>query len=543
MSKFFTSLQIKLLLVFSIVFAVTLASTGIYLKYSASYAIRNVGNSIELTRAKQVENIISELYLQRNWDELQNTVERLGFLTNQQIVVTNSQGQVVANSEDLKLESRLKARRRPQREMTVNLEGSEKSKRAIDNTTKEEINKKIADAKLEETYGLDKPTTDDELIASLKQKVELGYITQEEANNWLPPRIRRKPITIDLVNNVSEIGHIRILPLENLQLDDGNNSTLANFQPRIANIAPLLDKSLIFSGIGAGIIGIIIISLLSRRLFRSVQHLTVAAKQISDGDFSQRISDTGKDEIGQLSKTFNMMADRLENTNIHRKNLMADIAHEIRTPVSNIQGYIEAVKDNVITPNTETIDIIHEQVTHLSKLIEDLRLLALTESDSLKLQISHESIQELIEKCISANNLTISDKKLDIHFDINNSLPLVEIDRTRMLQVFDNIVGNAITHTPEKGKISISVKSSSKNTITIFITNSGSNISEKDIPYIFDRFYRVDQSRTRLTGGSGLGLPIAKQLVNAHNGNLKVESKQDDNYPETTFIITLPKKQ
>ena len=558
MSKFFTSLQIKLLIVFSIVFAITLVSTGIYLKYSANFTIRNVSNSIELTKAKQVENIISELYLRQDWDELQNTVERLGSLTNQQIVVTNSQGKIVADSEDLKLMSRLKARRLSQRETMARLEGPENRRRANANTTSIEksIEKKLdgaikagkitqeeSEAKLKETYGLDKRTTDDELIVSLKQKVELGYITQEEANNWLPPRIRRKPITIDLVNNVSEIGHIRILPLENLQLDNGNNLTLANFQPRISNIAPLLDKSLIFSGIGAGIIGIIIISLLSRRLFKSVQHLTIAAERISDGDFSQRISETGKDEIGQLSKTFNMMADRLENTNIHRKNLMADIAHEIRTPVSNIQGYIEAVKDNVITPNTKTIDIIHGQVTHLSKLIEDLRLLALTENDSLKLQISHESIQELIEKCISANNLTISNKKLDVHLDINNSLPLVEIDRTRMLQVFDNIIGNAITHTPKKGKISISVKFSKNNTITIFITNSGSSISEKDIPYIFDRFYRVDQSRSRLTGGSGLGLPIAKKLVNAHNGNLKVESKQDDNYPETTFIITLPKKQ
>jgi len=520
MSKFFTSLQIKLLIVFSIVFAITLVSTGIYLKYSANFTIRNVSNSIELTKAKQVENIISELYLRQDWDELQNTVERLGALTNQQIVVTNSQGKIVADSEDLKLMtvfSRLKARRLSQRGTMARLEGSENRRRANANTTS--IEKSIDGA------------------------IKAGKITQEEANNWLPPRIRRKPITIDLVNNVSEIGHIRILPLENLQLDNGNNLTLANFQPRISNIAPLLDKSLIFSGIGAGIIGIIIISLLSRRLFKSVQHLTIAAERISDGDFSQRISETGKDEIGQLSKTFNMMADRLENTNIHRKNLMADIAHEIRTPVSNIQGYIEAVKDNVITPNTKTIDIIHGQVIHLSKLIEDLRLLALTENDSLKLQISHESIQELIEKCISANNLTISDKKLDVHLDINNSLPLVEIDRTRMLQVFDNIIGNAITHTPKKGKINISVKFSKNNTITIFITNSGSSISEKDIPYIFDRFYRVDQSRSRLTGGSGLGLPIAKKLVNAHNGNLKVESKQDDNYPETTFIITLPKKQ
>ena len=501
MNKFFSSLQIKLLIVFSIVFAITLTSTGIYLKYSANFAIRNVSNSIELTRAKRVENIISELYIQQNWDGLQNTIERLGILTNQQIVVTNSQGQIVADSENLKLESKLKARRLTQR-------GSK---------------------------------TRDEFIATIKQRVELGYITQEEANYWMPPRIRRNPITIDLVNNVSEIGHVRILPLENLQLVT-DNSSLSNFQPRIANIAPLLDKSLIISGVGAGIIGIILISLLSKRLFRSVQHLTVAAKRISDGDFSQRISETGKDEIGELSKTFNMMADRLENTNIHRKNLMADIAHEIRTPVSNIQGYIEAVKDNVIPPNTETIDIIHGQVTHLSKLIEDLRLLALTESDSLKLQISHESIQELVEKCISANNLIISEKKLDLLLKFSDSLPLVEIDRTRILQVLDNIVGNAITHTPVQGQINISVKSSNKNTISFFITNSGSSISEKDIPYIFDRFYRVDQSRTRTTGGSGLGLPIAKQLINAHNGDLKVESNQDKKEPETTFIITLPKK-
>ena len=223
MSKFFTSLQIKLLIVFSIVFAITLVSTGIYLKYSANFTIRNVSNSIELTKAKQVENIISELYLRQDWDELQNTVERLGALTNQQIVVTNSQGKIVADSEDLKLMtvfSRLKARRLSQRGTMARLEGSENRRRANANTTSIEksIEKKLdgaikagkitqeeSEAKLKETYGLDKRTTDDELIASLKQKVELGYITQEEANNWLPPRIRRKPITIDLVNKNSAI--------------------------------------------------------------------------------------------------------------------------------------------------------------------------------------------------------------------------------------------------------------------------------------------------------------------------------------------------
>ena len=335
MNRFFSSLQIKFLIVFSIVFAITLASTGIYLKYSANFAIRNVGDSIEQTRAKQVENIISELYLQQDWDDLQNTVEQLGILTDQQIIVTNSQGQVVADSQNLNFESKLKVRRLKQREANI-------SRKKTDNRKN---NKNILPKQ-------------DELIAAIKQKVESGLITQEEANSWMPPQIRRNPITIDLVNNVSEIGHVRILPLESLQLAT-DNSTLSNLQPRLANIAPILDKSLIISGVGAGIIGIIIISLLSRRLLRSVHHLTLAAKRISNGDFSQRIAETGKDEIGELNKTFNMMTDRLENTNIHRKNLMADIAHEIRTPVSNIQGYIEAVKDNVLPTNTKTIDIIH----------------------------------------------------------------------------------------------------------------------------------------------------------------------------------------
>ncbi len=486
MNRFFSSLQIKFLIVFSIVFAITLASTGIYLKYSANFAIRNVGDSIEQTRAKQVENIISELYLQQDWDDLQNTVEQLGILTDQQIIVTNSQGQIVADSQNLNFESKLKVRRLKQREANISRKNQ---------------------------YTM--PHIHEDASWSCVYYVTPTY----DANLYF-----KDP-----------------LPLERLQLAT-DNSTLSNLQPRLANIAPILDKSLIISGVGAGIIGIIIISLLSRRLLRSVHHLTLAAKRISNGDFSQRIAETGKDEIGELNKTFNMMTDRLENTNIHRKNLMADIAHEIRTPVSNIQGYIEAVKDNVLPPNTKTIDIIHGQVTHLSKLIEDLRLLALTESDSLKLQISHESIQELIEKCISANNLIISEKNLEIHLKFSDSLPLIEIDRTRILQVLDNIVGNAITHTTEKGRINISVKSTSKNTISIFIANSGSSISEKDMPYIFDRFYRVDQSRTRTTGGSGLGLPIAKQLINAHNGDLKVESNQDEKEPETTFIITLPKK-
>jgi uncharacterized membrane protein affecting hemolysin expression len=119
MNRFFSSLQIKFLIVFSIVFAITLASTGIYLKYSANFAIRNVGDSIEQTRAKQVENIISELYLQQDWDDLQNTVEQLGILTDQQIIVTNSQGQIVADSQNLNFESKLKVRRLKQREANI----------------------------------------------------------------------------------------------------------------------------------------------------------------------------------------------------------------------------------------------------------------------------------------------------------------------------------------------------------------------------------------------------------------------------------------
>ena len=223
MNRFFSSLQIKFLIVFSIVFAITLASTGIYLKYSANFAIRNVGDSIEQTRAKQVENIISELYLQQDWDDLQNTVEQLGILTDQQIIVTNSQGQVVADSQNLNFESKLKVRRLKQREANI-------SRKKTDNRKN---NKNILPKQ-------------DELIAAIKQKVESGLITQEEANSWMPPQIRRNPITIDLVNNVSEIGHVRILPLESLQLAT-DNSTLSNLQPRLANIAPILDKSLILS--------------------------------------------------------------------------------------------------------------------------------------------------------------------------------------------------------------------------------------------------------------------------------------------------------
>ncbi len=200
MNRFFSSLQIKFLIVFSIVFAITLASTGIYLKYSANFAIRNVGDSIEQTRAKQVENIISELYLQQDWDDLQNTVEQLGILTDQQIIVTNSQGQIVADSQNLNFESKLKVRRLKQREANI-------SRKKTDNRKN---NKNILPKQ-------------DELITAIKQKVESGLITQEEANSWMPPQIRRNPITIDLVNNVSEIGHVRILPLERLQLATDNS--------------------------------------------------------------------------------------------------------------------------------------------------------------------------------------------------------------------------------------------------------------------------------------------------------------------------------
>ena len=308
-------------------------------------------------------------------------------------------------------------------------------------------------------------------------------------------------------------------------------------EPPISRLVSTLNDALLWTGIFAGIAGVLAVTLASRRILSPVRSLSNAARRLGQGDFSQRVEGRSRDEIGQLSRTFNAMVESLQNDEIQRKNLMADIAHELRTPISNIQGYLEAMKDGLVQPDSKTLDVIHQEVIHLSHLIEDLRLLALAESGSLRLNLEQARIEDALQQAQEAFKAQADAKGIMLTSSIQEHLPTVNIDRVRIRQVMSNLLDNAVRHTDEGGRIIISANLTKDNHIEVTVEDKGEGIPAEDLPYVFDRMYRVDPSRTRSTGGAGLGLTIAKSLVQAHGGAIRVESLLGKG---SKFTFTLP---
>jgi two-component system sensor histidine kinase BaeS len=291
----------------------------------------------------------------------------------------------------------------------------------------------------------------------------------------------------------------------------------------VSRLASAVNRSLFWSGLLAVGGGILLIGLLSRRILAPVQSLTVAAQQLGKGDLKQRVSDEAPGEIGQLARTFNVMAENLEKAEQQRRSLVADVAHELRTPLSNIQGYLEAVKDGLMQPDEKTVDTIYQQVVHVVQLVEDLRVLAMAESGTLRLQQEAGSLNELLNQTADAFRPRAEAKGVDLSVQVPPDLPDVPMDRTRIAQVVANLLENALFHTPEGGSVTLSAQNGNS-AVTVAVNDTGSGISSEDLDLVFERFYRVDPSRARSTGGTGLGLTIAKKLIEAHGGSIGVES-------------------
>jgi signal transduction histidine kinase len=275
---------------------------------------------------------------------------------------------------------------------------------------------------------------------------------------------------------------------------------------------------------------------LSRRILAPVRALTTTAHKLGKGDFTQRVAIKDKGELGELADTFNSMANDLERTESLRRNMVADIAHELRTPLSNVSGYLEAIRDDVVKPDIATISSLSEEVDLLSRLVNDLQELTLADAGELRLIRQTEDIAHLVRQSVTAVQTRVAEKGLVIQTEIQDALPAVFIDYQRISQVLRNYLANAIIHTPFGGRISVSATSTGPE-IEIAVADTGEGIPAQDLPNMFERFYRVDKSRTRARGGSGLGLTIAKRLVEAHGGKVGVESKEGKG---SRFSFTLP---
>ncbi|MFC2022961.1 HAMP domain-containing protein, partial [Chloroflexota bacterium] len=204
-----------------------------------------------------------------------------------------------------------------------------------------------------------------------------------------------------------------------------------------------------------------------RRELRPVRVLASAARRLGEGDLSQRVPEGGRSELGLLSNTFNTMAEGLDKAERQRRNLMADVAHELRTPLFNIQGYMEGIKDGTFEPDTDTIGIVHQQVGQLASLVEDVRTLALAESRKLPLDIQLHSITDVLERCVADFRPRAGLKGLSLQMSVDVDLPPVPMDRTRVSQVVGNLLQNAIFHTPSGGEVVISARKAAFNRVSI----------------------------------------------------------------------------
>jgi len=229
------------------------------------------------------------------------------------------------------------------------------------------------------------------------------------------------------------------------------------------------------------------------------------------------------------------MAGDLERAEQLQHNMVADIAHELRTPLSNIKGYLEAVRDGVAKADTDTIRSIEEEAALLSRLVDDLQELSLAEAGELKLVCQAEDVSRLIIQAVAAQQPRAIAKGLSLSVEMPPGLPAVSIDSQRISQVLRNLLDNAVAYTAD-GSITVAVRQQD-NWVEMSVTDTGEGIPEEDLPNIFERFYRVDKSRTRATGGSGLGLIIAKHLVEAHGGRIEARSEPGQG---SRFSFTVP---
>jgi signal transduction histidine kinase len=307
-----------------------------------------------------------------------------------------------------------------------------------------------------------------------------------------------------------------------------------------------VNQSIVFSVGIASVLALILGALLFIQLTSPLRKLQKAATAIGQGDLRQRVKISSKDELGNLGRAFNTMAENLEQLEIQRKHLVADVAHELRTPLAAVQATLEGIQDGILPHDDEQLSAIHSQILLLNRLVDDLRLLSLAEAGHLLLERQLVNVGGLVKLVIQQMHSQALQKKIRLQVKAERDLPDSWVDTDRMRQVLYNLISNSLRFTPIGGVIDIELKrsSSGKPGILITVSDTGPGISKEVLPFVFDRFYRAEKSRSRQSGGSGLGLTIVKQLVEAHGGNVQAISPIYEDRGKLSygsrFIIFLP---
>jgi signal transduction histidine kinase len=362
-----------------------------------------------------------------------------------------------------------------------------------------------------------------------------GQIIADSAGELMGQAVDRswRPSAAAVVNDGTSVGALYVGPAGGLEMPSGDGFLVT------------VNRALLMVAVVAGVGAALLILGLSRRILAPVGALTSAARRMAAGDLAQRVEIASQDEIGDLARAFNGMADGLARLEWVRRNMVTDVAHELRTPLTNIRGYLEAIRDGVVEPEPSVIDWLHEEAMHLSRLVGDLQDLSLAEAGQLKLKRRTVAVYETVDRAVTAAELRAQAGRVTVSCDLPEDLLLVNVDPERVRQVLTNLLDNALTHTGPGGSVTIAANVvPSKATdgagaqwVEVSVSDTGTGIRTDDLPHVFERFYRADPSRSRATGGTGLGLAIAKQWVELHGGRIWVESETGQG---SRFSFTVP---
>jgi histidine kinase len=273
------------------------------------------------------------------------------------------------------------------------------------------------------------------------------------------------------------------------------------------------------------------------RIVTPIRAMTNASQRIADGDYGQRVPVPGEDELGALAQSFNRMAETLDQTERRRLELIGDVAHELRTPLAAIRSSMEGLIDGVLPADPATYAGIEREAARLQRLVWDLEELSRAEAGQIPLERQTIALQEPLLAAVQRLQSQFEDKQVDLELMPADPDLFVKVDFNRILQVLTNLLGNALQHTPPGGRVTLSAARDG-NSALVSVVDTGAGIGPEHLPHVFERFYRVDKSRSRAGGGSGIGLTISKHLVEAHGGRIWAAS--DGLGRGSAFTFTLP---
>jgi signal transduction histidine kinase len=478
--RMFQSLRFRLLVVLILAVVAAVGGMAFFNTLATTRMFTRYEEDRRITRHQRLEGFLTQHYAQsESWSGVQPVVERLGQITGERVILADEEGQIVADS---------------------------------------------AGELVGQPVGGDWDTPSAQIIY---HGTEVGVLYTDFSRRDVDP-------------GKAFPDPARVPP-----------PPFPGVEPESMVFLASVNRVLLLIAVVAGLGAVLLILGLSRRILAPVEALTAAVRRMEAGDLSQRVKVTSRDEIGELAQAFNAMADGLARLEELRRNMVTDVAHELRTPLSNIRGYLEALQDGVVEPERHIIDSLHEEAMLLNHLVDDLQELSLAEAGQLRLERQPVALADIVDRAVEAVRLRAEAKGVTLQVDLPEDL-LVDVDPQRVGQVLRNLIENALAHTPPDGEIALSAHetcpepsdalSLSKGQrdgqwVEVSVRDTGSGIAAEDLPYVFERFYRVDKSRSRTTGGAGLGLAIARSLVEAHGGRIWVESTEGEG---STFTFALP---